>query len=80
MISAAAGVLVYLLLAGCSATEKQLPFEDVEYVKDFPVTYDVRNGSIVETGRIGLQDIMLCGDDTLLISTQDSDGYITSLR
>ena len=80
MISAVAGALAYALLAGCTAAEQQLPFEDVEYVKDFPVTYDVRNGRVVETGRIGLLDIMLCGSDTLLIATQDNGGFISAMN
>ena len=80
MISAVAGAVIYALVAGCAATETQLPFEDVEYVKDFPVTYDVRNGSVVETGRIGLLDIMLCGSDTLLIATQDNGGFISAMN
>lgn len=72
-------ILLSAICCACSSRSSDLPFEDVEYVEEFPVIFDVRNGSIVETGRIGLQDIMLCGDDTLLISTQDSDGYITAM-
>lgn len=73
-------ILLSAICCACSSMSSDLPFEDVEYVKDFPVTYDVKNGSVVETGRIGLQDIMLCGNDTMLISTQNSGGYITAMN
>lgn len=73
-------LLLSVMCCACSSTTSDLPFEDVEYVKEFPVVYDVRNGEVVETGRIGLQDIMLCGNDTMLISTQNSGGYITAMN
>lgn len=73
-------ILLSAICCACSSMSSDLPFDDVEYVEAFPVVYDVRDGKVVETGRIGLQDIMLCGDDTLLISTQDSDGYITAMN
>lgn len=72
--------MLSVMCCACSSTTSDLPFEDVEYVKEFPVVYDVRNGEVVETGRIGLQDIMLCGNDTMLISTQNSGGYITAMN
>lgn len=75
-------VLIILSVAFCSAcrhSAPQLPFDDIVYVKAFPYSYELEEGTVIDFGKIGVQDLMLC-DSLLLLSSQNQNGLISCIK
>lgn len=75
-------VLIILSVVCCSACRHsalQLPFDDIVYVKALPYSYELEEGTVIDFGKIGVQDLMLC-DSLLLLSSQNQNGFISCIK
>ena len=72
-------ILSVAFYSGCRQSALQLPFDDIIYVKNFPHSYELAEGSVIDFGKIGVQDLMIC-DTLLLLSSQNQSGFISSIN
>lgn len=72
-------ILSVVFYSGCRQSALQLPFDDIVYVENFPHSYELTEGSAIDFGKIGIQDLMIC-DTLLLLSSQNQSGFISSIN